>query len=826
LLRICPECKKPMTFTGMFKDNGDRELICSQCKNKKWFTSEQLSPEEKKEIDEIIAEQRRNKTGANMRKKHVINKDVSSTKVSFAGKQPSSISSKGRSEAIPSRKTTEPKQNKPTPKQKINKKETGKVITNYQPFTMSSVRLDNSQKKPLKSVKVGNKSNSYVGQVLKVFDDKIKLVLPQYVRRPAQIELAKTVCETVKNKFILLAEAGVGTGKTFAYLIPALYGYSIGPILISTKTISLQEQLVHKDIPLLQKIKHKSLDPIVAKGQSHFLCGIRYTEFTKNLPANFPSSLAEELEDWACETEFGDRSTSPGVSNEIWSKINVDECNGMDCRLYNECGFISYKKRRAYNDGIIVCNHNLLVDDLILRSHGKRGLWIAPRMIIIDEAHGFEDSCRQELSQELSIDYMQKVVNKILENKKISRAITNEYLHEIFQAIKNFQNVSQKYIPTEPDVVDDLNGFLIPNNEEVLLIGWELAGKLIGLKSRMEAVSLMMGLNDREERLIEKRASELQRIIGKLETWINNPKEYYVSGKMSKDSRREMVITISPIDVSKFLAQNLWSLGIPIMLTSGTLSIQKNFIPVKNSLGLDDSKTKEYIGPTNLVDPSNIAIYLPNDLPDPRNDTDDDFTYACAERIAELVKITEGRALILFTSHRRLNMVYDIISAREDIPWTVLKQGLKDSRQLLEHFRSEETSILLATGSYWEGVDVVGPSLSMVIMDKLPFPSPEEPLIKIQEEKAKEFGENPYETIYVPEMLLRLRQGCGRLLRNESDWGIIAILDPRAVNKHYKIVKEALPPGKKYSDLATLKAWYRDKIAHFSKISMVVTARH
>ncbi len=248
-------------------------------------------------------------------------------------------------------------------------------------------------------------------------------------------------------------------------------------------------------------------------------------------------------------------------------------------------------------------------------------------------------------------------------------------------------------------------------------------------------------------------------------------------------------------------------------LTSGTLSNNNSFDHIKDKLGI--TNCEEFISNKGLTSPESVGFYIGKDLPDPRRDEVEDnvFTKACAERIAELIKCSGGRALVLFTSHRRLNEVYKIINNRRDIPWRVIHQRQKSAAQI---FREDKTSVLMATGSYWEGFDVMGDSLTMVIMDKLPFPSPMSAYTAAKHKELAEQGMTEYEireNLYIPEMLLQLKQGAGRLLRHEDDWGVIAILDPRADNNKYRdIVTNCIPPHIKLNSVQDIATWFDDRI--------------
>lgn len=757
----------------MMKANGDRELACSSCNYRKWFAWGELTGEERQELESLIEQKR----GPRVQTRPVFNR------------KPRVVP---KANPEPDIKPLYKPKLKPKPKPKEN-------------VAIAKGKAKVKVKKPA----LPPAEADLLNKIKKVFRSKIKKVLPRYAERPAQLELSQRIGSSLVSNSILLAEAGVGTGKSFAYLVPATQYYTEGPVLVSTKTIILQEQLTSKDIPLISQIK--GLPVLLSKGQSHFLCGVRYSK-TK-LPQNIPVILLEQLEEWVCDTETGDRSEAPPVPDTIWELINVEDCEGRDCHLYNGyCGFIKYKEKRKHFKGMIVCNHNLLINDLMLRSRQGKGLWPAPRAIIIDEAHGLLDACRQELSQNISSKYVEKTLKKVLNNKRI--ASTLEYISDgnVINSIFDSLDVFQELVSQGSDTTDEFSRYLVPNTPEVIEKGRQITCALSSLASNMDLIQGYGLIKEKNSRLLDRMTFKIKNICRKIKAWVNNPENYYLAArKIGKDPLQSSVeLTVAPIDVSGFLA-NLWGLYVPVVLTSGTLSTDGKFEHVKDLFGLGTKpRVREHIGQAKLTNDQNVAYYMPPDLPVPRHDNDD-FTEAAADRIAEMLKITQGRALVLFTSYRRLDKVYEFLFARRDLPWTLLKQGQAGVRNLLERFRNEESSVLLATGSFWEGVDVVGPSLSMVIMDKLPFPAPEDPLIKARVRKEKEKGANPLQTIYIPEMLLRLKQGSGRLLRNEDDFGIIAILDNRATRRYFELIQKTLPPGVKCNSMGELKEWYRSR---------------
>ena len=646
------------------------------------------------------------------------------------------------------------------------------------------------------------------------FQKHLHGIIPKYNMRPAQMHLARDISKTLDERKILIAEAGVGTGKSLAYLIPALHyserGYSSmnRPILICTKTIALQEQLVNKDIPSIG-ILFPNAKALLAKGQRNYLCKLRYNDalYKNKLNSLLSDVELRELSEWVIDTEKGDRVEGPTAIDKVWDLIKVEDCNTLSCADKNYCSVLKYKNQRANYTGIIVTNHNMLINDLVLRLKKKKGLWIEPRLIIIDEAHNLETSARNELSQEISSKQLSQLINGVKSVRELRNRIDTKIYYALNKANEKFMREIDKLFFEED--LDDNGRMYIQNTPGIIDAGKVLLGRLEDLYNNMEIAysSLSFGYlyGQKEEKQIERQLDNVDRLIVILSDWIENPNGYFISGqKRGKEFR----LLISPIDVSKFLEENLFLPNRPVILTSGTLTVNNKFEHIKYSLGV--AGASEHIGQANLTSKKNVVFYIASDLPRPQpNDEEDEFTIKAAERIIELVKCSRGRSLVLFTSHRRLDKAYELLVNRPDIPWKILHQRDKDAVRL---FREDETSILMATGSFWEGIDVVGESLTMVIMDKLPFPAPNDPLNKAKHKVLLEQGKNPIINYDIPEMLLKLRQGAGRLLRHEDDWGCIAILDPRAQTRYLKLVINSLPPHIRVNSISELKSWFNEKL--------------
>lgn len=678
-------------------------------------------------------------------------------------------------------------------------------------------------RKVVPAVKTAKSDSPITKRTLNTFENKLHRVIKGYVKRPSQIELAEKIANALDMRGKIITEAGVGTGKSIAYLIPSVCYIENNPhlrnrpVIISTKTTALQDQLANKDIPALKKI-FPSIDSMVAKGQSNYVCIKRFRENKSHIKDLMSPEKFTLLEKWILEDSImigqSDKSSCPvSTPPSIWDLVSVQNCGLEDCPFERKCVFSFYKLQRKSFSGIIVTNHNLLIDDVIIRKD-RDGLWPQPSLVIIDEAHALESSVRSELSQEISIIQVYKLQKncrniKALE-RYVSQGIYEKVDKELDALIDHVEGLHKK------SHADEQGDVYIENTLELINYIRKFYGSLLNMSKAID-YAFAGRLTIKEEKQIEKMFNQLERFISKIEQWLENPDIYFISCSKSRDN---LIIKINPIDIAGFLKTNLWGKLIPFVFTSGTLSENESFGHIRKKLGLPN--IREFIASTSISVKENVAFYIANDMPLPKtsrpskefldDDPDEDFIRACANRVVDLLKCSGGRCLVLFTSHRRLNRVYDLVSRRRDVTWRILHQRDADA---LNIFRRDKTSVLMATGSFWEGIDVIGDALNMVIMDKLPFPSPSNALIAAKERELKKAGKSDrkiFSELYLPEMLLLLKQGSGRLLRSETDWGAIAILDPRANSPRYnEMVLKCMPPHTRIKDIDSLYGWFNKK---------------
>lgn len=649
-----------------------------------------------------------------------------------------------------------------------------------------------------------------------VFYYKLPHIIEGYRKRQSQLDLANIISITADFKGKLIAEAGVGTGKSLTYLISSINykeahpEYKNHPVLISTKTISLQEQLIEKDIPKLKEI-FPSLEYILAKGQLQYLCIKRYKANEKKIFEIIGQDDQNTLRDWALKSRYrgedNDRRNSPVIiPDDAWDLMNVQYCGLEDCPHEDRCLYSLHKRERmSFNGGLIVTNHNQLVSDLRIRQR-RGGLWPSPCMIVIDEAHGLESAVRNELAQEISTSQIFKLQQSCRKVRVLERYVDPNVYIKVDNTLDDFIEVAEEFYNANTD--GENSEVHIPNDPKLIRSGERFLKTIRDLYNNIDRAYAGY-ITYRDEKQIERVSGMIEKVIENISDWLESPDHYFLSCQRKNEN---LIIKINPTNISGFLKNVLWSKNIPVILLSGTLTSNGSFAHIKEKLGLKHSR--EFLGPVNMVPADNVAFYVASDLPKPNKNEEEDkeFIYACADRIVQLLKCSGGRSLVLFTSHRRLNKVYDLLLKRDDIPWKLLHQR---DRHAIQYFREDKSSVLLATGSYWEGIDVLGDALIMVIMDKLPYPSPTNPLITARTQALTEQGKSEQEIIqelYLPEMLLQLKQGAGRLLRHETDWGAIAILDPRAGDEELKdMVSQCIPPHTPVNDIKCLAEWFKAK---------------
>ncbi len=609
-------------------------------------------------------------------------------------------------------------------------------------------------------------------------------VLPGYEERPAQRKLALAVAEVLDAGGLLLAEAGTGTGKTLAYLLPAV---DLGRrVVVSTGTKNLQEQLVQKDIPILAKALGRDLDVAVMKGRANYLCLLRFSSFTK---AGSFRRLEEipvyrAVEAWAPLTQTGDRAEVADMPDTVdfWREVSAasESCIGQSCPLFDSC-FVTRMRQRALEADLVVVNHHLLCADLAVKDGSYGHVIPAYDTLVVDEAHLIEDVATQYFGVQVSSHRVEELARDVERELKAAKLDAPEVRAEV-------EGVRLRG--------DRLFGLLHKGHTGRLGPGWmspRVEGESLGLLQRLEGLrTALLAVPDREEPLagLAGRALSLAGEIAFLTRAEADDHVYFVETR-----GRGVYLRAMPIDVSERLRALLFDEVRAAVLTSATLAVDGGFTYVKDRLGV--RPTDELLLASPFRYEEQAVLYVPRAMPEPQSTA---FVDRAAEEIVGLLEVSRGRAFVLFTSYANMNAVAERIAGRVEYPLFV--QGEAPKAQLLDTFRETPHAVLLATASFWQGVDVAGEQLSCVIVDKLPFASPGDPVVAARIERLRSNGQNAFGEYQVPVAVLMLKQGLGRLIRSATDRGILAVLDSRLLSKPYgRRFLESLPPARLVHDL-------------------------
>lgn len=662
----------------------------------------------------------------------------------------------------------------------------------------------------------------------------------KYEYREEQIKVLTSVVKSFNNDRISIIEAGTGTGKTLSYLIPSILWALENEerVVISTNTINLQEQLISKDIPLVKTALNKEFDFSLIKGMRNYLCLLRIETLNEGLFDFIDDDEQDSLNsilDWAKVTSDGSLSDlSFNPPGEIWEKVSAesDSCIRARCPHYSKCFFFKSRREMA-NSQILVANHHILFSDLAIKNIAadvEVGVLPAYTRVVFDEAHNVVDSATSHFSLRATKYGITRVLRRLRsrsKNKKLKGLIF--YASSLVPKVKDdlvreiLERVEKVYLPILDQIESNLTeafdliynfGLLVHDelprgNREInirltqkiyLEEGWvEVEEKFTSLRNSLaklyEEIKYFLELIEinQEGGFLIKLSAEFNGVNNKLyyftnviDTFLDRTDESYVRWFEGRIGRAGILsgIGLSPIDVSSELKEKLYSKAKTVLMTSATLSVNNNFDFQKTHLGLENNERLNELIVESPFDFKNQALLLvPSDIPEPNASN---FFENIINIIAEAIKITNGKALVLFTSYGSLNRVSDVISKelnRDKIDF--LRQGDLPRNKLLEMFKLRKNSVLFATDSFWEGIDVPGDSLKIVIICRLPFKVPTDPVNEARVEQLEKNGINPFFEYTVPQAVLKFKQGFGRLIRNRTDSGVVLVLDKRIVSKSY-----------------------------------------
>ena len=651
--------------------------------------------------------------------------------------------------------------------------------------------------------------------------------LEGYEPRDGQRRMAEAVASLVDAGGTLLAEAGTGTGKTLAYLIPAIL--SGHRVLVSTGTKNLQEQIFFKDLPALQDALGVSFTATLMKGRANYLCLHRWERYRDGVEGDTSAAgrlidtsdrvLLPILDAWAKSTETGDRAELRELPENLplWSDIaaEADTCLGADCTRYDDC-FVTRMRQRAIESDVVIVNHHLLCADASVRQSAYGEVIPFCPTLVIDEAHQLEDVATQYFGYSLSAYRIEDLVR---DGEQLLPASAPQQTEEMARALARvadharifFSGLIRARAPhhggagQEPRVRYTADG-LAAHIEE----GMAIAGALEGLEATLalaQSPAASAAASDRDPAsaddahetiaALQRRAGDLRNDLRFLMRADDPDFVYYIETRATR-----LVLRASPIDVSRIVRDVLFERMRAIVLTSATLAVDGSFEYVKGRLGIRQAEELRVASEFNYA--TQALLYLPRRLPPPKAPA---FAEAAAREIIELVKRSRGRAFVLFTSYAVLRAVQPVVEMA--LPYPILVQGSAPRTELIDRFRSTPNAVLLATSSFWQGVDVVGEALSCVIIDKLPFASPADPVTAARIDAITAAGGDAFADYQVPLAILALQQGLGRLIRHRTDRGVLAVLDPRLRTMGYgRRFLASLPPAPVTHDIEAVGRFF------------------
>ncbi len=629
-------------------------------------------------------------------------------------------------------------------------------------------------------------------------------VLSGYEARAEQLHMADAVESALEGGTGLMVEAGTGTGKSLAYLIPA--ALSSLRVVISTATKALGEQIIEKDIPTLRRLGLHP-DVTLVKGLSNYVCLRRLEEYRQGVASGTaaPEVGIDRILQWVEDTATGDRADLPSLSEEapVWREVvsSSDTRIGPKCRFYDQC-FVTKMRRRAETSQIIVTNHHMFCADLALRG-GFSGAQALPDYdaVIFDEAHSLEDVATEFFGVRLTrarVETLMRDADRSLRAAGFFVDRTRE--GAVMRALTDMGSGSMRLFASLPRTA---------NTGRVLLALGQMEGEFIaGAEQMLQGLDALdthtrefVGVSD-TVLSVARRTRAMIESVNIVTGKSDKTREAYVTFAEA-DARGGGAVGASPVEIGPMLSERLWARRGAVVMTSATLSSGGNFAFIRQRLGAPDD-AKELTLPSPFDFASQAGLYVPRRLPEPR---DNGYLEAACAEIRRLVSITRGGAFVLCTSVRMMRAFRDALRGAWEHPTAM--QGEAPKRVLLERFRAAGDAVLFATSSFWEGVDVPGRALRLVIIDKLPFDAPNDPVTAARIARLAEQGLDAFDAYQVPTAAIALKQGFGRLIRTRDDAGIVAILDRRLLTRNYgRTLLDSLPPASRLATLDEVRVFW------------------
>jgi len=623
--------------------------------------------------------------------------------------------------------------------------------------------------------------------------------IPGYRLRPQQLEMAERIAAAIAGNKVLVAEAGTGTGKTFAYLVPALL--SGGKVIVSTGTKNLQDQLFAKDIPTVRKVLGSPVQVALLKGRANYVCHYHLdrAQADGRFFSREDAADAARVARFAKQTKTGDKAECGEVSENspVWNMVTStrENCLGQDCPHNKEC-FVLAARREALAADLVVVNHHLFFADVMLRDEGTAELLPACNTVIFDEAHQLPETASLFFGNNVSTA---QVLDLARDAKVEGLAGARDCLDlpKVCGVVEKAAKDLRLTLPVEParfslTQLEERSGF--DNN-------------LVGLIRELDVFTALLETQAQRSEGLEncwRRAGEL---VAQLRRWQTGADKDYV--RWGETYTHSLQLNATPLVIANIMQKQMSGHPRAWVFTSATLAVQKDFGHYCAEMGLVDAESASWDSPFDYG--QQAVLYAPTGLPEPNTFT---YTEAVIKAAFPVVKASGGRAFFLCTSLRAMRRTHELLQEhleRAGLDLPLLIQGEGSKNELLERFRRLGNAILVGSQSFWEGVDVRGDALSLVVIDKLPFAPPDDPVLSARIDRMKAEGRNAFMDYQLPRAVINVKQGAGRLIRDETDRGVLMICDPRLVGKHYgKRIWRSLPPMKRTRELDEVLAFFGD----------------
>ncbi len=607
--------------------------------------------------------------------------------------------------------------------------------------------------------------------------------IPSYRPRPQQLEMALRIANAMRNNATLVCEAGTGTGKTVAYLVPALL--SGAKVIVSTGTKTLQDQLYHRDLPTVRDALGVPVTAALLKGRANYVC---HHHLERNLAdGRLPDRDAvvhlHKIARFAKVTQSGDRSELSDVPENapVWSLATStrENCLGASCGHFDKC-FVMQARKRALNADVVVVNHHLFFADVMLRDEGLAELLPACNAVILDEAHQLPETATLFFGESLSTAQLLDLARDV---RVAAATVAKDHAGLPLQA-SDLEYATRELRLTLPKEGARMTAKQLRERQSFSGCIVEVEGALAPLVATLEAVA------ERDEMLALccRRAKDM---LDRLRRWRDESRDDLV--RWAESFAQSLQLHATPLDIAPIFRRQLQGRPQAWIFTSATLAVSGDFGHYLGELGLEESETACWESPFDYA--NNALLYMPKALPDPNSR---EHTEAVVEAAMPSIRASGGRAFLLFTTLRAMRYAHELLHERlkkEGLEFPLLVQGEGSRTELLDRFRRLGNAVLVASSSFWEGVDVRGEALSLVVIDKLPFAPPGDPVLEARLDRISRSGRNAFMEYQLPQAAIALKQGAGRLIRDETDRGVLMICDPRLTGKPYgRRILASLPP--------------------------------